>query len=69
MDQEDLVANPQPITADFLMDIRDVSRAVKLQKSAIHNRISDGTFPSGHLLSKRCRRWKASEINAWLVAL
>ncbi len=58
---------PQPL--DPLLTLREVSQTVGLQSSAIYGRIQRGEFPSGVLLSRRCRRWRRSTIAAWLESL
>lgn len=58
-----------PLTLDPLLSMRDLTPVVNLQPSAIYARISRGEFPAGILLSRRCRRWRRSDIAAWMESL
>ena len=50
------------------LDLKKVCEAVGNQKTWVYQQIEQGNFPEGDLLSPRCRRWKSTEIAAWLEA-
>lgn len=49
------------------MPISAVKAAVGLSSSAIYQRISKGDFPAGDLIGDQSRRWKSTDISAWLL--
>ena len=53
---------------DELLYFDSVSARVGLRRTAIYERISNGTFPQPVRLSARCVRWRASDIRHWLIA-
>lgn len=54
---------------DPLLSIGDLKEITTLRPSALYAKMKEGTFPPGVLLSKRCRRWRRSEVVAWMEAL
>jgi prophage regulatory protein len=50
------------------LPIAQVVAAVGLSTSRIYELIKDGEFPAGDLIGKQSRRWKSSDITAWLLA-
>lgn len=62
-------ANHTAHTSDALLTVKDVSAAVRLARSTIHNMVKDGTFPAPIRLSKRCVRWHSKAIQQWIESL
>jgi len=50
------------------MPIRAVIAAVGFSVSRIYELIRQGEFPAGDLIGAQSRRWKSTDIAAWLVA-
>lgn len=51
--------------SDPLLRRPDVERQVGLKKTAIYDRIKEGTFPRPVKLGRRAVAWRASEIEKW----
>lgn len=49
------------------MPIAAVTAAVGLSTSRIYELIRAGDFPAGDLIGAQSRRWKSTDIAAWLV--
>jgi prophage regulatory protein len=58
----------QQPTITFLR-LPDVEQRVKLKRSAIYQRMSEGRFPKSRSLGTRCTVWIESEIEAWMTSL
>jgi prophage regulatory protein len=52
-----------------LLSLPEVERLTGLRKSAIYLRVARGDFPAPLVISSRCSRWHAHEIQAWVEAL
>lgn len=50
------------------LPIAAVREAVGLSTSRIYDLIRQGEFPAGDLIGAQSRRWKSTDIAAWLVA-
>lgn len=50
------------------MPIKAVIAAVGFSTSKIYDLIQRGAFPAGDLISAQSRRWKSTDIAAWLIA-
>jgi predicted DNA-binding transcriptional regulator AlpA len=50
------------------LTIAQVIAAVGLSTSRVYELIKLGEFPPGDLIGKQSRRWKSTDIAAWLVA-
>jgi predicted DNA-binding transcriptional regulator AlpA len=50
------------------LPISQVVAAAGLSTSRIYELIRIGEFPPGDLIGKQSRRWKSSDIAAWLIA-
>ena len=50
------------------MPIKSVIEAVGFSTSRIYDLIRKGEFPAGDLIGNQSRRWKSTDIAAWLVA-
>lgn len=53
---------------DFLrlLKVAEVARLTSLHRATIYRMIHEGTFPRQIRLTKRCVRWRASDIEHWL---
>jgi prophage regulatory protein len=49
-----------------ILRLRDLKRSTGLSRSAIHMRISQGTFPRPVFLGGRAVGWLESKIQGWL---
>ncbi len=49
------------------LPIAQVIAAVGLSTSRIYELIKRGEFPPGDLIGRQSRRWKSTEISAWLI--
>lgn len=58
-----------PGSGDALLRLRGVQARVPLSKSAIYQKMREGTFPQPIRLGARCSLWKSSDIDAWLNCL
>jgi prophage regulatory protein len=54
--------------ADTVLRLPAVTRKTGLSRSAIYNRVADGSFPRSLSLGGRSRGWLESEIDAWIRA-
>ena len=50
------------------LPIKAVLGAVGLSTSRVYELIRQGEFPSGDLIGAQSRRWKSTDISAWLIA-
>lgn len=55
-----------PVITDDLLTRREVEKICKLKSSAIYAAMRERGFPAPLQLSKRCVRWRRSEIEEWL---
>ena len=55
------------IIEDRFIDIKEVSAMVRLAEPTIWQKVRNGVFPCGCKLG-RARRWKASEIQAFVTS-
>ena len=49
-----------------LLTRREVERRTGLRRSAIYNKMNDGTFPRPVKVGTRNVRWRESDIIAWI---
>ncbi len=49
-----------------MMRMRQLTEYLSLSKAYIYQKISEGSFPEGHMLSPGIRAWQMSEVNLWL---
>ena len=65
-------AIPQPLEAaslpDALLKIQTVTTVTALSASSIFRKTAAGEFPEPIRLGKRCTRWRAVDVRAWLAA-
>lgn len=55
-----------PISQSRLIRLPEVMDRVGLGRSAIYQRMRDGTFPRSRSLGSRCAVWIEDEINDWI---
>jgi prophage regulatory protein len=64
---------PQPIEVanlpGALLKVATVSAITGLSPNSVFRKVSQGTFVQPIRLGKRCTRWKAGDVLAWLNAL
>jgi len=53
---------------DALLKVRTTSELVGLSKAQIYRLAREKKFPAPVKLGKRCTRWKAGDVRAWLQA-
>ena len=51
-----------------LLNIRTVETATDLCKTTVYAMIREKSFPAPLKLSKRCSRWRSSDVRGWLDA-
>ncbi len=49
-----------------LLRMRNLTAYLALSRAHIYQKIAEGTFPPGHVISSGIRAWQKSEIDAWL---
>lgn len=63
--------NSQPLEAaripDALLNIKTVGALTGVSVCTIYRREAEGTFPAAVRLGKRCTRWRAGDVTAWLA--
>lgn len=52
--------------ADALLRIQTVAQATGLSDATIYRKLAAGDFPEPIRLGKRCTRWKAADVRAWI---
>jgi prophage regulatory protein len=55
-------------TVDRLIDMKQLEPMVCLKRSAINERVKEGSFVQPVRLSARCTRFRLSEVQAWIAA-
>lgn len=62
----------QPLDAvqlsDALLRVRTVSHATGLSVASLYRKLAAKEFPEPVRLGKRCTRWKAADVRAWIQA-
>ena len=54
---------------DRLLKIAEVQELTGLSRSTIYKKIAEGVLPAPNRLSRRCSRWRDSELQAAIEAL
>lgn len=49
-----------------LIRMKGLAKYLGFSKSYIHQKIAEGTFPPGHMISSGIRAWEVSEVNLWV---
>ena len=53
-------------TQPRMMRMKQLTNYTSLSRAYIYQKITEGTFPPGHMISQGIRAWEKSEIDAWL---
>lgn len=63
---------PQPLSAvqldDALLRIQTVADATGLSAASLYRKLAAKEFPQPVRLGKRCTRWRAADVRAWIQA-
>lgn len=51
---------------DHFLRMKEVRQRTGLSTSTIYRKIQEGTFPPGHSLGAKARRWLGSEVQSWI---
>lgn len=54
--------------ADALLRIRTVTQVTGLSSATVYRKLAAKQFPQPVRLGKRCTRWKAADVRAWIQA-
>ncbi|MZH06249.1 MAG: AlpA family phage regulatory protein [Nitrospinae bacterium] len=54
------------ITQSRMMRMRQLTEYTSLSRAYIYQKISEGEFPPGNMISEGIRAWEKSEIDSWL---
>ncbi|PKO74644.1 MAG: transcriptional regulator [Betaproteobacteria bacterium HGW-Betaproteobacteria-15] len=54
--------------SERLLRLEEVESRSGLKRSSIYTKAGAGEFPAPLKLSRRCTRWKSSEVDAWVSA-
>jgi prophage regulatory protein len=54
--------------ADHFVRLKEVAQRTGLSRSTIYRMMGEGTFPPGHSLGARAKRWLSSEVQSWIDA-
>ena len=68
MDPANPTPAPEPLADRLALDAAGLGRALGLSVRAIRRLDSAGKLPRAVRLSRRCVRWRLSEIEKWLAA-
>jgi predicted DNA-binding transcriptional regulator AlpA len=49
-----------------LLRMRSLTAYLDLSRAYIYQKINEGSFPPGHMISQGIRAWEKSEIDKWL---
>ena len=49
-----------------ILRMKQLTSYTSLTRSYIYQKIAEGTFPSGNMISPGIRAWKKSEVDHWL---
>jgi len=58
----------ETILQNRMMRMRQVTEYCALSRAYIYQKITEGTFPPGHMISLGIRAWQKTEIDQWLDA-
>ncbi|OJY53808.1 MAG: hypothetical protein BGP17_07115 [Sphingomonas sp. 67-41] len=56
------------VSPDHFLRMKEVRQRTGLSTSTIYRKIQEGTFPPGHSLGAKARRWLGSEVQSWIDA-
>ena len=49
-----------------MLRMKQLTEYCALSRAFIYQKITEGDFPSGHMISPGIRAWQKSEVDAWL---
>ena len=49
-----------------MIDVKAICARIGVSRTTIYKWIRQGSFPKGHGMSARCRRWEPDEVEAWI---
>ena len=49
-----------------MLRMKQLTGYTSLSRAYIYQKITEGTFPPGHMISPGIRAWEKSEVDAWL---
>lgn len=52
-----------------LWSLKTVRQHTEFSSATIYRKVAQGTFPQPIRFGKKCTRWKAADIAAWMAAL
>lgn len=62
----------QPLQAlqlpDALLKMQTVTQATGISSATVYRGVAAGTFPQPVRMGKRCTRWRAVDVRAWIQA-
>lgn len=62
----------QPLHAlqlqDALLKMQTVTQAAGISPATVYRGVAAGTFPQPVRMGKRCTRWRAADVRAWIQA-
>jgi predicted DNA-binding transcriptional regulator AlpA len=54
------------ITQPRMMRMRQLTGYTALSRAYIYQKINEGSFPPGHMISPGIRAWETASVDAWL---
>ncbi|MDT8760525.1 AlpA family transcriptional regulator [Sphingomonas psychrotolerans] len=59
------MSSPYP---DHFLRLKEVAQRTGLSRSTMYRMMGKGTFPPGHSLGAKAKRWLSSEVQSWIEA-
>ena len=56
----------ETISQPRMMRMRQLTDYCALSRAYVYQKIHEGSFPPGHMISPGIRAWEKSEVDAWL---
>ena len=56
----------EKVLQNRMLRMRQLTEYCALSRAYIYQKISEGTFPAGYMISSGIRAWEKSEIDDWL---
>ncbi|MCV2367432.1 helix-turn-helix transcriptional regulator [Roseateles oligotrophus] len=53
---------------DALLKMQTVTQAAGISPATVYRGVAAGTFPQPVRMGKRCTRWRAADVRAWIQA-
>ena len=54
------------ILQNRMMRMRQLTKYCALSRAYIYQKVNEGEFPEGHMISPGIRAWQKSEVDDWL---